>query len=104
MIFANLSDRFYPAATPWDIDSMYAAAASFPSKVAQTPQKTFAILTKYNAVTSFLQSNLGGLEVVNYDGVLSYTADLFENFMEYKQLVKSVQLMLADPDKYAGRY
>ena len=56
----------------------------------------------YNANASFRQSSLSALEPVLYDGVLSYTADLFENFMEYKSLVKSVQLMLADPDKYQG--
>src|SRR5438046_2419027 len=60
-----LSDQTYQAATAWDIDSMYTAAASFPSKVATIPQKTFAILTKYSANTSFKNSKFGHVKPFN---------------------------------------
>ena len=37
----------------WDVNSLTLAAANFPDLVAMTPQRTYAILTKYTALKSF---------------------------------------------------
>ncbi|KAH7184520.1 uncharacterized protein B0J16DRAFT_397786 [Fusarium flagelliforme] len=85
----------------WNIDSVYEAAAAFPSNVAKTPQKTWAILTKYKANRSFnALSAKKVMFVLDYEAVHSYTADLFDNFMEYKQLMKVVQDIMSNSDQY----
>jgi hypothetical protein len=83
---------------------MFAAAAAFPDKVATCPQRTWAILTKYTANRSFVAwSRKEKFTSLMYDNVLSYTDELFENFMEYKQLVKLTDQILASPGSYQGK-
>ncbi|MCJ1379492.1 hypothetical protein MMC17_002593 [Xylographa soralifera] len=88
--------------TAWDLDSMFTAAAAFPASVAACPQRTWAILTKYKANKSFVEQWQEGnkLTPLEYDNVASYTAELFDSYMEYKQLLKQVQYMMANPDNY----
>lgn len=60
-----------------------------------------AILTKYKANRSFQSTyNRKNFISLEYDAVASYTMDLFENFMEYKQLIKLVQDIITNPDNY----
>ncbi|KAF2221092.1 hypothetical protein BDZ85DRAFT_321052 [Elsinoe ampelina] len=85
----------------WDMNSVYAAAAAFPNQVAKCPQKTWAILTKYKANRSFVEWSRGrSISVLEYDSIASYTSELFDNFMEYKQLLKLVQDTISDPTIY----
>ncbi|KXJ88990.1 hypothetical protein Micbo1qcDRAFT_112687, partial [Microdochium bolleyi] len=79
------------AKTSWDIDTVYEAAAAFPSFVAKTPQKT--------CFNQWATSQ--SLKPLEYDAVISYTAELFNNFMEYKSLVKKVQDIISHGDQYA---
>lgn len=61
-----------------------------------------AILTKYKANRSFNKwATSLSLRPLEYDNVISYTAELFNNFMEYKQLVKKVQDIIAHGDQYS---
>ncbi|KAH7118724.1 hypothetical protein B0J11DRAFT_508827 [Dendryphion nanum] len=86
----------------WDMDTMFAAAAAFPSQVAQCPQRTWAILTKYKANRDFVvwaQDN-GEFTPLDYENVTSFTGELFENFMEYKQLLKKLQHVLQNREHY----
>ncbi|RBQ80334.1 hypothetical protein FVER14953_20854 [Fusarium verticillioides] len=87
--------------TPWDIDSIFRAAAAFPERVAERPQLTWAILTKYKSNRSFIDrvSNKP-VQTLQYDQVSSYTAELFDSYMDYKILLKYVQLIIDDPDSY----
>ncbi|KAF5637152.1 hypothetical protein F52700_4889 [Fusarium sp. NRRL 52700] len=87
--------------TPWDIDSIFKAAAAFPERVAERPQLTWAILTKYKSNRSFIEwvSNKP-VQTLQYDQVSSYTAELFDSYMDYKILLKYVQLIIDDPDGY----
>ncbi|KAF1994444.1 hypothetical protein P154DRAFT_476000 [Amniculicola lignicola CBS 123094] len=85
----------------WDMDSMFASAAAFPARVAECPQRTWAILTKYKANRSFVEySQASEFTPLEYENISSYTEELFENFMEYKQLLKKVQDILRNPDRY----
>ncbi|KAK5110590.1 hypothetical protein LTR85_000990 [Meristemomyces frigidus] len=91
-------------AAPWNMTSVYAAAAAFPSKVALTPQKTWAILTKYKANRSFVETYAKDrFSPLEYDAIASYTAELFDNYMEYKQLLKLVEDMIANPKSYQAQ-
>ncbi|KAI6826177.1 hypothetical protein KC332_g8113 [Hortaea werneckii] len=86
---------------PWNMTSVYAAAAAFPSKVALIPQKTWAILTKYKANRSFVETFTKlKFSPLEYDLVAGYTAELFDNYMEYKQLLKQVEDITAGPQGF----
>ncbi|KAJ9656097.1 hypothetical protein H2201_008648 [Coniosporium apollinis] len=85
----------------WDMDSMFAAAAAFPAQVAKCPQRTWAVLTKYKANRSFVEwSENKKFTPLEYENIGSFTGELFENFMEYKLLLKKVQDMLQNRDAY----
>lgn len=85
----------------WDMDSVYASAAAFPALVAKCPQKTYAILTKYKANRSFNKwSRQFEFSPLEYDAIASFTAELFDNYMEYKQLTKLIHDMIANPSNY----
>ncbi|KAF2839890.1 hypothetical protein M501DRAFT_1003380 [Patellaria atrata CBS 101060] len=88
----------------WDLDSAMAAAAAFPSNVAKCPQRTWAILTKYKANRSFIEwSSNSFSRTLDYDQVSSYTAELFDNYMDYKLLLKLVQTIINNRDRYEAR-
>ncbi|KAF7526536.1 hypothetical protein G7054_g10736 [Neopestalotiopsis clavispora] len=93
------------ASRAWDIDSMYEAAAAFPAAVAQCPQRTWAILTPYKANRSFVKWSAGGLvKTLQYDLIGSYTAELFDSFMDYKLLLKEIQNIISNRKDYRQRY
>lgn len=65
------------------------------------PAKTYAILTKYKANRSFNKwSRQFAFSPLEYDAIASFTAELFDNYMEYKQLTKLIHDMIADPGRY----
>ncbi|EON70064.1 hypothetical protein W97_09330 [Coniosporium apollinis CBS 100218] len=85
----------------WDMDSMFTAAAAFPAQVAKCPQRTWAVLIKYKANRSFVEwSENKKFTPLEYENISSFTGELFENFMEYKLLLKKVQDMLQNRDSY----
>ncbi|KAH6871545.1 hypothetical protein B0T10DRAFT_363851, partial [Thelonectria olida] len=87
--------------TSWDIDSVFAAAAAFPQRVSERPQRTWAILTKYKSNRSFIEwSSYKLFKFLEYDQVGSYTAELFDSYMDYKVLLKYVQQVIDDPASY----
>ncbi|KAF4502563.1 hypothetical protein FAGAP_1205 [Fusarium agapanthi] len=85
-----------------DVASILRIAGEFPALVAQDPQRTWAILTKYKANRSFNQwSSYQMLKPLDYDGVASYTSKLFDNYMQYNHLSKKVQDIISQRDKYS---
>ncbi|KAM0265532.1 hypothetical protein ACHAPA_007683 [Fusarium lateritium] len=87
--------------TPWDIDSIFKAATAFPQRVSKRPQLTWAVLTKYKSNRSFIEwASNKPAKTLEYDHVSSYTAELFNSYMDYKILLKYVQLIIDDPDSY----
>ncbi|OBS29592.1 hypothetical protein FPOA_03529 [Fusarium poae] len=92
------------AGRAWDIDSMYASAAAFPAAVAQCPQRTWAILTPYKANRSFVKWSTGSpIKTLQYDLIASFTAELFDSFMDYKMLLKDVQNIISNRKDYRQR-
>ncbi|ODM15565.1 hypothetical protein SI65_09168 [Aspergillus cristatus] len=79
----------------WTIDSMAKAAFSFPDRVRRTPQRTYAILTKYQALRSYqLLSNKGS--PLDYENAGAYTNSLLESYMDYKDIWKQIGKMSAE--------
>jgi hypothetical protein len=72
----------------WDIQSLMAAAARFPDLVADCPQRTYAILTKYDALRSFVASKPASFTPLQYENAQIYTNTLLDSFVSYKSLYK----------------
>ncbi|KAG9495540.1 hypothetical protein J7337_013789 [Fusarium musae] len=90
-----------PETQGWTLDSLYSAAAAFPANVARCPQKTWAILTPYYHLSSFLSwSKTLEIKVPKFDGALVYANVLLDMFMEYKTLVGRIQAVLNNPVDY----
>lgn len=90
--------------TQWDLESMYAAAAAFPARVAACPQRTWAILTKYKANHNFVTKfNMHLFKTLEYDQISSYTAELFDSFMDYKLLLKQLQNIINNRSAYQAK-
>ncbi|KAI5856606.1 hypothetical protein BZA05DRAFT_204837 [Tricharina praecox] len=83
----------------WNISTVTAAASKFADLVAQTPQRTSAILTRYTSLRSFVidQKDLSPL---NYDNAGVYTADLLDAYMDYKLHWKNINIMLDESALY----
>ncbi|KAJ5080927.1 hypothetical protein N7456_013637 [Penicillium angulare] len=73
----------------WSIASLKKAAAAFPDLVAITPQRTYAILTKYTALESFHLQN-PDYSPLDYENAGVYTGSLLDNYMDYKSLWKQI--------------
>ncbi|KAK6525430.1 hypothetical protein TWF694_005568 [Orbilia ellipsospora] len=73
----------------WTISSLKAAAAAFPELVAVTPQRTYAILTKYTALASFHEQNIK-VTPLDYENAGIYTGSLLDAYMDYKSLWKQI--------------
>lgn len=73
----------------WTMTSLKKAAAAFPDLVAVTPQRTYAILTKYTALASF-QKQLTKFSPLDYENAGIYTGALLDAYMDYKALWKQI--------------
>ncbi|KAH8662562.1 hypothetical protein BX600DRAFT_399566, partial [Xylariales sp. PMI_506] len=90
--------------TLWDVNSVFAAAAAFPKRVSERPQRTWAILTKYKSNKTFVAWSRNKLfKALEYDQVTSYTAELFDSYMDYKLLLKDLQVVIDDRDSFQPR-
>ncbi|KAI0129791.1 hypothetical protein BJ170DRAFT_288194 [Xylariales sp. AK1849] len=73
---------------PWTMDSLLEVAARFPDLVATTPQRTYAILTKYEALRSFQESKPPKFSPLMYENATLYTNAMLDSYMEYKALYR----------------
>lgn len=79
-----------PMEQPWNIQSVMQAAARFPSLVANCPQRTHAILTKYDSLRSFVSRKPAAYSPLQYENAQIYTNVLMDAFMSYKSLYKKL--------------
>jgi hypothetical protein len=77
-----------PMEQQWDIQSLMAAAARFPDLVADCPQRTYAILTKYDSLRSFVAAKPAAYTALQYENAQIYTSTLLDAFVSYKSLYK----------------
>ena len=75
----------------WSIASIKKAAAAFPELVAITPQRTYAILTKYTALESF-HRQASRFSLLDYENAGIYTNSLLDRYMDYKALWKNISV------------
>ncbi|KAK0529324.1 hypothetical protein OC834_003732 [Tilletia horrida] len=80
----------------WTIKSVMAAAARFPALVGLFPQRTYAVLTKYENLRSYLELKPVRLTPLRYELAQLYTNQLSDAFLEYKSLVKRLSTDIAD--------
>ncbi|KAM5358857.1 hypothetical protein ACJZ2D_014916 [Fusarium nematophilum] len=73
-----------PIDEPWGIESLMSAAARFPDLVAITPQRTYAILTKYESLRSFVKLKPARYSEMKYESAQLYTYMLMDTYMDYK--------------------
>ena len=72
-------------AEEWSLESLFRAAAGFPAHVARCPERTWAILTKYDNKRSPLEwADKYNIKVPSFTNCQQYTSDLLDAFMEYK--------------------
>lgn len=79
-----------PMEQPWTIESIMQAAARFPDLVADCPQRTYAILTKYDSLRSFVVRKPAAYTKLQYENAQIYTNALMDAFMTYKSTYKKL--------------
>ncbi|KAJ7780007.1 hypothetical protein B0H16DRAFT_729585 [Mycena metata] len=85
----------------WSIDLLFQVAAAFPAKVAACPQRTWAILTRYDNNLSFLQwADTRKIKSRDFTDVQLYASDLLDTYMEYKNNLLTIQNVLSRPGAY----
>lgn len=77
-----------PMEQQWDIKSLMQAASRFPDLVADCPQRTYAILTKYDSLRSFVALKPASYTPLQYENAQIYTNSLMDSFMTYKSVYK----------------
>ncbi|KAK6721154.1 hypothetical protein SNK04_000049 [Fusarium graminearum] len=87
-----------PMDEPWSIDTLMQTAARFPDLVAKTPQRTYAILTKYEALRSFMALKPEKLLPIMYENAAIYTNALLDAYMDYKNIYRNISSDLFDID------
>ncbi|KAF5237904.1 hypothetical protein FAUST_5856 [Fusarium austroamericanum] len=85
-----------PMDQPWTIQSLMETAARFPDLVASTPQRTFAILTKYESLRSFMALKPPALTPMYYENASIYTNALLDAYMDYKNIYRTIGTQLSD--------
>jgi hypothetical protein len=58
--------------------------------VAVTPQRTYAILTKYESLRSFQEQKPATLSPLFYENAALYTNEMLDAYMEYKAMYKRI--------------
>ncbi|KAK7229795.1 hypothetical protein V2G26_001965 [Clonostachys chloroleuca] len=85
-----------PMNEPWRIETLMPTAAKFPDLVANTPQRTYAILTKYEALRSFMALKPAALSPMYYENAAIYTSSLLDAYMDYKNIYRNLGTQLFD--------
>ncbi|KAF0643184.1 hypothetical protein FPSE5266_07850 [Fusarium pseudograminearum] len=97
-IQANTETTIQVVDEPWSIDTLMQTAARFPDLVAKTPQRTYAILTKYEALRSFMALKPEKLLPIMYENAAIYTNALLDAYMDYKNIYRNISSDLFDID------
>ncbi|KAF5567875.1 hypothetical protein FNAPI_449 [Fusarium napiforme] len=85
-----------PMDKPWTIQTLMETASKFPDLVANTPQRTYAILTKYEALRSFMALKPPKLSPMYYENAAIYTNALLDAYMDYKNIYRNLGTQLFD--------
>lgn len=84
------------------MESLYRVASAFPAQVAICPQRTWAILTPYSNNADFVRWAIKNcITPHDFSGIDSYASDLLDTYMGYKNNIRKLQTILADPAEYS---
>jgi hypothetical protein len=86
--------------TTWTTDTLEKAAVSFAEKVAVTPQRIYAIVTKYTALRSFHALKKKGTPL-DYENAGVYTGELLDAFLDYRVMWKELRITSEDLQRNA---
>ncbi|RFU79495.1 hypothetical protein TARUN_2702 [Trichoderma arundinaceum] len=89
-----------PVDQPWDINSLTSAAGRFPDLVATTPQRIYAILTKYETLRSFVKLKPSSYSTMQYENAQLHTNMLMDTYMEYKTILKHLGSAIFDVESH----
>ncbi|EHK21910.1 uncharacterized protein TRIVIDRAFT_151551, partial [Trichoderma virens Gv29-8] len=90
-----------PTGTEWTLSSLVQAASVFPQSVAKCPQRTWAILSRYDTIPNFIEyAQKHAIAIRRYDGVQTFTCDLLDMHMEYKTNVQMLTHAMGHLDQY----
>ncbi|KAF8419175.1 hypothetical protein EV426DRAFT_616215 [Tirmania nivea] len=85
----------------WSLDTLFRAAAEFPARVASCPQRTWAILTKYDNSRDFVRwADKNKITIPQFQGIQAYTSELLDMYMGYKNNIARLQAVLRNPKDY----
>ncbi|PON21569.1 hypothetical protein TGAM01_v209600 [Trichoderma gamsii] len=85
-----------PADQPWTIQTLMETAAKFPDLVASTSQRTYAILTKYETLQSYMALKPPDLKPLYYENAAIVTNSLLDAYMDYKNIYSTLGTHLLD--------
>lgn len=85
-----------PSEQQWDIQSLMQAAARFPDLVAECPQRTYAIISKYDTLRSFVKLQPAAYTKLQYENAQLYTNSMMDSYMSYKSLYTRVGSYIFD--------
>lgn len=88
----------------WDVDSLMRAASRFADLVAKSPQRTYAILSKYDCLRSFLALKPPNATPLDYENAKLYTNSLMDSYMTYKSLHQEAGSAIFDVQSGAKRF
>ncbi|KAF8431718.1 hypothetical protein BGX38DRAFT_1334221 [Terfezia claveryi] len=93
-----------PESKEWSLDTLFRTAAGFPARVAACPQRTWAILTKYQSNRSFVGwADKNKISISQYQDIQAYTSHLLDRYMEYKAIIARLEAVLRNPQDYVVR-
>ncbi|KAK7424025.1 hypothetical protein QQX98_000635 [Neonectria punicea] len=91
-----------PMDQPWNIQSIMEAAARFPELVSHCPQRTYAILTKYDTLRSFVALRPASFSPLQYENAQMYTNVLMDAIQNKTLEFEPVDAAQAEADKTAA--
>jgi len=84
----------------WSLGTLFRTAAEFTTRAALYPQRTWAVLTKYNNKDFVRWADRNKITIPQYRGIQAYTSDLLDMYMEYKANIARLQAVLRNPKSY----
>jgi len=85
----------------WNLELLMKAASAFPTRVASCPQRTWAILTKYDSNSSFVEwADRYHIKVPHFEKATQISFDLLDDFIEYKNNLVRIQAVMADQGSF----
>ncbi|KAK0524345.1 hypothetical protein OC834_005576 [Tilletia horrida] len=93
-----------PPEEAWTIESLSRAASRFPDNVAQSPARTYAILTKYETLRSYQMQQRREVSPIDFKNAALYTNELMDTYMAYKAMYSRITTQISDVQRGTLRF